>query len=254
MSEQKRKLSKLCLAGFILSVLSPVVLVLTLCFSWYMDYRVYALMFALVGLFPLIGLVLSVIGLITAKIKRRKGKGFGIAGIALPNLYAAFIVLMVVLMLVGQSSTIRTEKESDLNSMWGVGTPVNTEYDVSRYRIYEGYDIDSSDISVSEEELIKFAESKLEIISKESDMVVKGKYKGNDFLIIRRDRFNDWQKEDRLGSINYSDKGYASLTYSVTWEFAASGIYTLDVYKDPSDRFIIITNCSDHKVISDLLG
>ena len=89
MTEQKKKMSKLCLAGFLLSVLMPVLLVLNFALSrilygLYDEYVVYAVIL----FFPLIGLILSIVGLIIAIVKRRKGKGFGIAGIVLPNLYA----------------------------------------------------------------------------------------------------------------------------------------------------------------------
>ena len=67
MTEQKRKISKLCLTGFLLSVLMPVLLVLNFALSrilygLYDEYVVYAVIL----FFPLIGLILSIVGLIIA--------------------------------------------------------------------------------------------------------------------------------------------------------------------------------------------
>ena len=140
--------------------------------------------------------------------------------------------------------------------MGSVYNPQNTEYDVSQYRIFEGYELNSLDNPSSESELKAFAESRLDTISKENDVFVKGTYKNAIFLIIRRDRFDDWDKSERYGSINYHyySEGYAAINYDVQWEFSAFRICILDMYKDPSDKYIIITNCDDYKVITEFFA
>ena len=93
MSEQKRQLSKLCLAGFILSVLAPILLLLTLKLRWRLDSGLYGILAIVIVLMPIAGLVLSIVGVVTASKKGRKGKGFGIAGIVLPNVYIVITIL-----------------------------------------------------------------------------------------------------------------------------------------------------------------
>ena len=72
----------------------------------------------------------------------------------------------------------------------------------------------------------------------------------SDFVIVRSDRLVEWLSDNNLNNFGYRN-GKTTLAYDYTWEFAATGTYTLDVYKDPSDRFIIITNCGDQKVIAE---
>ena len=208
-------------------------------------------------LLSLIGLGLSIAGVVTAVKEGRKGKGLGIAGIAFPVLYGVLVFVLIGWIgfsIVDSINTTNQDRErSDIYHMGSVYNPQNTEYDVSQYRIFEGYELNSPDNPSSESELKKFAEDRLDTISKENDVFVKGTYKDAIFLIIRRDRFDDWDKSERYGSINYNyySEGYAAINYDVQWEFSAGRICTLDMYKDPSDKFIIITNCSDYKVITE---
>ena len=251
MSEQKKQLSKLCLAGFILSVLAPILLILTLNFRRRLDSGLYGILCIVIVLMPIAGLVLSIVGVVTASKKRRKGKGLGIAGIVLPNVYIVITILMwgIFGLLIVLSGS-KNNKKSDLDSMWGVGSYANTEFDVSQYRLMEK-DIDSLDMSVNRDELKEYANSRLGSITDESRQSIRGKYGNYDFFIIRSDYFEEWLEEDSIGSnLNYYPDGYAQINYTVTWEFSAGAIYTLDVYKDPSDKFIIITNCSDYRVIT----
>lgn len=123
MSEKKKEISKLCLSGFILSVLSAVLLILYICFSWELRDLVYVsiVLLAVIALLPLIGLVLSIAGLATAGKAGKKGKGFGIAGIILPNVSAVLIVIVFfgILTVGGIRSKREVEKHSDVSSMGG---------------------------------------------------------------------------------------------------------------------------------------
>ena len=257
MAEQKRKLSKLCLAGFIISILSPVLLVLDY-LSEDINPTIFWTALPVILLLQLAGFVLSIIGLVTACKKRRKGKGFGIAGIALPYVLTTTVVIIVVffggLILWGTSKTLEDERNSDLTSMGGIWTPVNTDCDVSQYRLTRDFDLDSLDIIVSESELKTYSESKLQEISDIDSIRAKGRFRNYNFIIVRTDCINDWTKDDPLASITYTNEGYATIWYSQSWEFMAATTYKLDVYKDPSDNFIIITNCEDYQVISEFFG
>lgn len=91
MADQKKKLNKKALTGFILAILSPV-LTFLLVGAFVPVYRyasyqvVIVITIASAILFPVLGRVFSVIGLIMSIIKREKGKGLAIAGIVLTEL------------------------------------------------------------------------------------------------------------------------------------------------------------------------
>lgn len=269
MSEQKKQLSRLCLAGFILSVL-PLVLMGAAVGSLFLpdsDYLpefgfalglAFSLLPVVSFLLSLIGLGLSIAGVVTAVKEGRKGKGLGIAGIAFPVLYGTAIIALIgwvgVSVVKGINDSARDRKTSDIYNMGSVYDPLNTEYDVSQYRIFDGYELNSTDNPSSESELKKYAESRLETISKENDVYIKGTRQKATFLIIRRDRFDDWKKIEPIGSVDRWSKEYLTIQYQYQWEFSAFRMCLLDMYKDPSDKFIIITNCSDYKVITEFFA
>ena len=78
MGGSNKELSKLCLAGFILTIMPVLLLPLYLMFP-----RNFLLGKALPVSFlvPILGFIVSIVGLITAGIKGKRGKGFGIAGV-----------------------------------------------------------------------------------------------------------------------------------------------------------------------------
>lgn len=262
MTEQKKNLSKLCLAGFILSVLPLVLAGIVLCLFALMKDTCYDVMIFVVALLPLTSFILSltgtglsIAGVVTASREGRKGKGLGITGIVLPVIYAVAVFVLIGLFVFwtvrGINSSYQDRQNSDIYDMGSVWKTENTEYDVSRYRIPEGYELDSSDASSSETELYKFAGGRLDTISKKNDICILGKREKYTFLIVRRDRYSDWRAIDRIGGVSYYPEGYATMNYTYQWEFAAGAPCTLDMYKDPSDKFIIVTNCGDYKVITE---
>ena len=94
MSGQKKELSKLCLTGFILSILFPISMAfLSMHFHRTMGWILLAIILPL----PLVGFILSIVGLVTAKKKNKKGKGFGIVGIVLPSIYAVIAMILILL-------------------------------------------------------------------------------------------------------------------------------------------------------------
>ena len=114
MSEQKRELSKLCLTGFLLSILFPVLFIflnssasgmLGDVFSWILT--------VIVLLCPLAGFVLSIAGVATARKGNKSGKGFGIVGIILPCVYAviALIIGLFVGLVISAFTMHKTDKK-----------------------------------------------------------------------------------------------------------------------------------------------
>ena len=104
----------------------------------------------------------------------------------------------------------------------------------------------------SEAELSSYAGSKLDEITDINSIRAKGTYQNYDFIIIRIDRFEQWVANDPLASFDYSNDGYAVVSYErTTSPFSSLPVQQLHMYKDPLDKFIIITNCNDNKVITD---
>lgn len=256
MTEQKAKLSKLCLTGFLISVLSPFALALCIWFLWRLettiDWNIIGFMICL----PFIGMILSIIGLVTARKKGRKGKGLGIAGIVLPAVYAVVVVILFASMVFMIKGAEKAGKEraqsSDVYCLDGItGLPENTQYNVSRYRVPYDYDFDSPDAFASEAELSSYAESKLDEITDINSIRAKGTYQEYVFIIIRIDRFNQWVADDHLATFDHTNDGYGVISYKQTSITSSAASHRLNMYKDPLDRFIILTNCNDNKVITD---
>ena len=244
MSGEKRKFSVLCLVGFIISLLPIVVLVFNDFLSRWM--KSFGLNMAYTVL-PLVGLIVSIIGVVSARKKGKTGKGFGIAGIVLPGIGISLALVILVPL------TIRTieRRNDEIYSSGEVKAHLHTEYNVSDYRLPEGYDF--TGITVTEEELNEYAEDKLDTVTSRNSMRIRGTLEGFNFIIIRSDQLEPWFKAVRHGGFQY-DSDYATIIYNEAWELGASRPAYLDVYKDPSDKFIIVTNCGDYKVISEFFG
>ena len=243
--EQNRELSKLCLAGFIFTVLPPVLLL-----SGVIMQELFFVWFACALLSPLLGLIFSIAGLATAGKSGKRGQAFGVAGI---TIQCVCIVIAVIILGPAVAEHISTNKRIVNNEMYPLGRmgeTLNTEYDVAQYRIPEGYDFKSLDISVSDTDFETYAGNKLQTINNKTDKSIRGVFRDYNFLIVRSDRFDEWLSVNCPQGLRYY-KGYAGIEYVDWWEFAATGTYPLAVYKDPSDKYIVITNCSDFKVISE---
>lgn len=146
MPEEKKKLSKLCLTGFLISILSPVMMILYLtAFSeWINNSTLYWIVFAVILLFPVAGLVLSIAGLVSAKKKSRKGKGFGIAGIVLTGVYAVvgLIIFLIVALIISAVTPHKSDRQ--IPSFYTTSNVVSVRY---YYREEDGYrteDLDES--------------------------------------------------------------------------------------------------------------
>ncbi len=256
--EQKKKISKLCLAGLIISASYPLVLALDYFGPWNNFYSWDRVWWNRVEfLMPVIGIILSIAGLVKTRKKDIAGRKFALAGLVLPFGYLSIFMLIifasVIGLIVSNSTKYGAYENSEISDMGNVGSTVNWEYDVSMYRIPAGFDTGVfKDKKTSEAELHTYAESKLQTIEYVNDKSAKGQFQGCPFIIVRSDCLNKWLKANKLGGFSYTTREeYATLNYEVPWEFAASYVNALAVYKDPSDEYIIITNCGDYKVIAE---
>lgn len=243
--EQSRELSKLCLAGFIFTVLPPVLLLLGVIMQ-----ELFFVWFACALLSPLLGLIFSIAGLATVGKSGKRGQAFGVAGITIQCVCIVIAVIILGPAVAEHTSTNRRIVNNEMYPLGRMGETLNTEYDVAQYRIPEGYDLKSLDISVSDTDFETYAGNKLQTINNKTDKSIRGVFRDYNFLIVRSDRFDEWLSVNCPQGLRYY-KGYAGIEYVDWWEFAATRTYPLAVYKDPSDKYIVITNCSDFKVISE---
>lgn len=243
--EQSRELSKLCLAGFIFTVLPPVLLLLGVIMQ-----ELFFVWFACALLSPLLGLIFSIAGLATVGKSGKRGQAFGVAGITIQCVCIVIAVIILGPAVAEHTSTNRRIVNNEMYPLGRMGETLNTEYDVAQYRIPEGYDFKSLDISVSDTDFETYAGNKLQTINNKTDKSIRGVFRDYNFLIVRSDRFDEWLSVNCPQGLRYY-KGYAGIEYADWWEFAATRTYPLAVYKDPSDKYIVITNCSDFKVISE---
>lgn len=247
MGGSNKELSKLCLAGFILTIMPVLLLPLYLMFP-----RNFLLGKALPVSFlvPILGFIVSIVGLITAGIKGKRGKGFGIAGVVLPSLAVTVIALILGPFFIGNARTATRLAENEMYPLGYMLEPTNTEYDVSPYRIPGEYVFYSNDLSVSENEFEAYAESKLQTIDNKTELSIRGTFQDYNFLIVRSDMREKWLEENSYSGFQYYD-GYASISYGRQGREWMIIPETLAVYIDPSDKFIIITNCNDYKIIAE---
>ena len=255
---EQKKISKLCLAGLIISASYPLLLAVDYFGPWIHFYSWQRVWWTRAEiLMPVIGIMLSIAGLVKVRKKGLEGRKFALAGLVLPLGYLSIFLLItfasVIGLIVSSSSKYGAYENSEISDMGSIGSTVNREYDVSMYRIPAGFDTGAlKDKKTSEAELEAYAGSKLQTIEYVNDMSAKGQFQGSPFIIVRSDCLNKWLKANKLGSFSYTTREeYATLNYEVPWEFAASYVNTLAVYKDPSDEYIIITNCGDYKIIAE---
>ena len=244
--EQYKELSKLCLAGFILTLSPPAWLLLCVIFQ-----ELYLVWIAGLLLSPLLGLIFSIAGLITVNRTGKRGKGFGAAGIVIQCVCLVAAVIFFGPAVMEHAYTNKMITSNEMYPLGRLGEASNTEYDVTKYMLPEGYDLKSSDITVSDSDFETYAGSKLQKISKKTYKSIRGEYKDYGFLIVRSDHFDEWLSANTQPDGFYYFNGYACILHMDWWEFAGIGYFPLAVYKDPSDKYIIITNCNDYKVITE---
>ena len=244
--EQYKEHSKLCLAGFILTVSPPAWLLLSVIFR-----ELYLVWIAGILLSPLLGLIFSIAGVATADRSGKRGKGFGIAGIVIQCVCLVVAVVCFGPALMEHAYRSKRITSNEMYPLGRLGVASNTEYDVTKYMLPEGYDLKSSDITVTDTDFESYASTKLQKISKKTYKSIRGDYQDYGFLIVRSDRFDEWLSVNTQSDSFYYYNGYACILHLDWWEFAGTQSVPLAVYKDPSDKYIIITNCNDYKVITE---
>ena len=134
----------------------------------------------------------------------------------------------------------------------------NSDYAVRNYT-YDYYDLTSRRItedstpSASDKDSLKaYAEENLDSIDSEDEICITGSYNGVVYEIVRFDSFETWKKDtnvdgtevnfndDTIDIVYMRDAGCEGMTYGETHY----------VYVDPSNRFLVITECMDYDVIN----
>jgi len=146
MSEQKKEFSTSCLVGFLLSFLSPgLMILLNKVFSE--GNVLYWILFVALLLAPLVGFIVSIVGLVTAKKNNRTGKGFGVAGIVLPSIYAVIVLIVVLLGAALLSLFTKHETDKRIPTFY-------TDSEIVAVRYYYGDSIDGYRVEELDEDRI----------------------------------------------------------------------------------------------------
>lgn len=133
--------------------------------------------------------------------------------------------------------------------------PTNQSYDLSEYKVFDG-DIGRALMTETDDAMLKeFAEKVSDRILSTDDISCEIMYQGFSFAIVKIGKFFEWQ--DRTGVEEQGYYGDKSLFFSYNNEPATGDITAgpgehFDVYKDPSDHFIVVTQCRDYKIVYEL--
>jgi len=121
----------------------------------------------------------------------------------------------------------------------------NTEYDVSPYQVKDADFYLRTKAQTSTDDLVRFSASKLDRITKTDDVFCEGRYQDYDFKIIRTDKYLYWITNNE----HYKDTSRYDGGYYVEYVRNSAESDMLPVYHDPSERFMVITDCCDDKII-----
>ena len=142
------------------------------------------------------------------------------------------------------TNTETVQLAGETSVMYNLEQPKNTEYDVSPYRIKDiGY-LSSARTVTDKNQLDEFAKTKLVTVSKSTDKYYVGIYQNHEFTIIGIDNFHEWAKANDYSANIITAEGIhlEHKRRSVEYE-------EFDLFKDPSERFLVITKCQDYKII-----
>jgi hypothetical protein len=142
------------------------------------------------------------------------------------------------------STSIEHEYHFDLSP--GCGER-NYFYDIRPYLMYEGDE--SYDGTVTSEEFKAYIEDKLDSIDYSDAICARGLYQDYGFGIIKRDEFEAWKIDNDIPGLSYHRDGTWVIYREIEWEESAYKSIDIGTYKDPSGKFIILTDCYDYKVI-----
>lgn len=142
------------------------------------------------------------------------------------------------------------KKTQKIYPMSNVGEPSNTEYDISPYTVTDNelkYKL--PDAETNEDELKAYAKEKLEKIDFQGKYNIRGTFQDYQFDIVISHDFTGFRADNGMSFI-FTRYDSAAVGYNYPEEEYGPSV-VLSVYKDPSDKFLIVTDCADYKVISE---
>ena len=133
--------------------------------------------------------------------------------------------------------------------------PTNLNYDLSAYKVFDG-DIGRALLTETDDEMLKeFAEKVSDEVMMTDDISCEVMYQGFSFAIIKIGKFWEWQGRTGVEEQGYYPDNSIFFSYCeqpARGDITAGESVMFDVYKDLSEHFIIVTQCRDYKIISEL--
>ena len=133
--------------------------------------------------------------------------------------------------------------------------PTNQSYDLSAYKVFDG-DIGRALLTETDDEMLKeFAEKVSDEVLMTDDISCEIMYQDFSFAIVKIGKFWEWQERTGVEEQGYYPDNSIFFSYCeqpARGDITASESVMFDVYKDLSDHFIIVTQCRDYKIISEL--
>lgn len=128
----------------------------------------------------------------------------------------------------------------------------NFIYDIRNYYIKDNISKRiEKDVNVTADDLKTYADEKLDRIESEDETSVRGIYQNYGFEIVRRDKFSEWEKANGFSGQGIMDGYVTYIYYDVP--IADGGALTkareFGIMLDPSERFVIVHNCYDFKIL-----
>ena len=129
----------------------------------------------------------------------------------------------------------------------------NLDCDLTPYKVFDGDLGKGLETEVEESDLRSFAREKLDYIHAINDKNAKGSFQGYEVEIVRINKFYEWQSLTGVKDTGYYSDRSIFLNYciGIADGGALQEMICFDIYKDTTGRFILVTQCQDHKVISD---
>ena len=126
-------------------------------------------------------------------------------------------------------------------------SPANTEFDLRPYKVFDRSIYENTKTLTDMARVKSYAENKLDIVTKNTDLVYEGLYWNYTFTIIGADKFTAW-----LDLWKYSDR-YADEDGAIyiSYQNDAAQYERKYLYKDPSEQYLIVTTCRDYKIINE---
>ncbi len=159
-------------------------------------------------------------------------------------------------------------------TLYNPQNPTNLEVEINRF-LKDYYNLSSRQIKQlspcpsTTEELMSFADSKLDYIAdnestisitpssvKLGEVAVMGYHRDRLFVMFKYDEFESWMNETEDRSFQTDSDGNLSYSYYSTAGLEEGMAYSenMNMYTDPSDKFIILTNTEDYDIISEVVN